>query len=129
MSRATTQIVVKPLTWEDKNSIGALPGDAIHHFRVVSYAGDHLIAELSYHYNPQHGHVWIGGYLLNEDDHSMSRGFMPTRAVPTGKTNVKLNVNPSKVPFRSKWVFFWLYESNKGNGFVSKRFPYEHYWN
>lgn len=127
--RATTQVRVAELTWEEKNSIGAFPGDEIHHFKVLSYAKDQLIAELLYRYNPQHGQAWIGGYILDENGQSISRGFRPTGANPTGKTKIRVNVDPAKGRIRSKWVFFWIYESNKGKGFVSKRFPYEHIWN
>lgn len=126
---ATTQVTVIPSTWEDKNAIGTLPGDEISYFKVLSYARDHLIAELTYRYNPQHGQVWIGGYLLDENEQSISRGFWPTAANPTGKTQIKVGVDPSAGRVQSKSVFFWLYESNKSDGFVSKRFPYNHYWN
>ncbi len=127
--RATTQVTVAKSTWEEKNSIGAFPGDEIYHFKVLSYAKDHLIVELSYRYSPQHGQAWIGGYILDDNGQSISRGFQPTGANPTGKTEIRVNVDPAKGRTRSKWVFFWIYESNKAKGFVSKRFPYEHIWN
>ncbi len=127
--QATAEVTVVKLTWEDKNSVGALAGDAINSFRVLSYASDSLVAELSYRYNPQHGQVWIGSYLLDENGQSISSGFWPAEASATGTTSFKVGVDPARGPVRSKWVYFWLYESNKGEGFVSRRFPYEHSWN
>ena len=127
--QATAVVTVTPLSLEDKNSVGALPGDQISYFKVLSYSKDNLVAELSYHYNPQHGQVWIGGYLLDKNSRVISRGFFPTAANEAGKTSIKVGVDPSIGPVQSKWIFFWLYESNKGEGFVSKRFPYTHYWN
>lgn len=127
--KARTDFTVKSLTWEDKNSIGTLPGDEISHFRVLNYAKDHFIAEVSYRYNPQHGQVFIGGYLLDANGNSISRGFWPASAPSTGKATVKVGVDPSKGRIRSKWAFFWLYEANKGDGFKSRRFVYDHFWN
>jgi len=127
--KATTQVNVKPLTWEDKNSTGSLPGDAIERFRVLTYSDQSAETELVYHVNPQHGQAWIGAYLLDENDGSISHGFRPTSADPTGVTRVMVNADPSKGRIQSKWIVFWIYESNKGEGFVSRRFSYDHWWN
>ena len=127
--RASTKVRVISSTLEEKNSVGTLAGDKIENFRVENYAQDSMTAELSYHFNAEHGPVWIGGILLDENGKSISRGFAPTGANPTGNTFVRVSADPRKGRVGSKWVFFWLYESNKGEGFVSKLFPYEHYWN
>jgi hypothetical protein len=127
--QATTQITVTPLSMEDQNSIGTLIGDRIDQFKVLSYEPDRMVAEITYRYNPQHGQVWIGAYLLDQNGQNISSGFYPTEANPQGKTQIKVSADPSKGPVQSKWLFFWLYESNKGEGFVSKRFVYDHFWN
>lgn len=127
--RATTQVSVVPLTWEDKYSVGTLEGDEISSFRINSYERDYLIAEVSYRYNPVHGQVWISGELLDENDQSISNGFFSTEATPTGTSLVRVAVDPQRGRVRSKWVFFWLHEKYKGEGFVSKRFPYDNFWN
>lgn len=127
--KAKANITVKQLTKEDEHSVGTLPGDGIYHFRVVNYARDHFVAEVSYHYNPQHGQVFIGGYLMDANENCISHGFRPASAPSTGKAIVNVNVDPSKGYIRSKWVLFWLYEANKGAGFISRRFVYENNWN
>jgi hypothetical protein len=129
MVKATTKVNIKSLSWEDKNSVGTMPGDGISHFRVLNYSPKEMMTEISYNYNPQHGQVYIGAYLLDENERNISRGYWPAGANPTGKSQVKVSTDPSLGRIKSKWVFFWLCETNKGQGFVSKRFPYEQYWN
>jgi hypothetical protein len=129
MVKATTKVNIKSLSWEDKNSVGTMPGDGISHFRVLNYSPKEMMTEISYNYNPQHGQVYIGAYLLDENERNISRGYWPAGANPTGKSQVKVSTDPSLGRIKSKWVFFWLCETNKGHGFVSKRFPYEQYWN
>jgi len=126
--RSITEITSAACTPEEQRHCGAgeLQGDALSSFTVPVASSSELRPEISYSYNPNHGTVYMGTKLLDENDDALNQGFKITRAPVSGKQQTTITIDR---PGRSKWLFVWLYESNKAaEAFVCKRFPYERNW-
>lgn len=102
---------------------GRLGGDEITSVRVLERRPEAVLVELRHSQNPAHGAVWIGSYLLDKDGSALNPGFFPTAASPSGTTIVQVPLGRGG----SRYLFVWLYESNRAEAFVCRRFDLRGY--
>lgn len=116
-----------PCTLEEQKRCGTgqFQGDSITGFTVPAASRTEVTVEVSYSYNRSHGTVYMGAHVLDEDDNALNSGYRPTAAPYTGKQRITINVDRSG---RSKSLFIWLYEQNKREALVCRRFPFERTW-
>lgn len=96
---------------------GTLPHDQIQGFRIIERSSNELLIEVRALYNAQHGQSWMGAYLLDKDGNNLSGGYYPTAAQMGGITQMRV-ISKSG----AKYLFIWLYESNKREAFICRRF-------
>lgn len=99
---------------------GQLPGDAIDHFTVDGISGSDLIVTVQHRFNPAHGAVYLGAQLLDQSGGYVSLGFRPVAASSSGRTQTVVDLGTA----RARYLLVWLYEANKGESFVCRRFDY-----
>jgi hypothetical protein len=103
--------------------VGKLPHDEIRGFRVLQRSATELLIEVRARYNTQHGQSWMGAYLLDKDGNNLSGGFYPTAAQMGGITQLRVISTGG----RARYLFIWLYESNKSEAFICRRFDFRTY--
>ena len=125
--QSVAEITSAPCTREEQLHCGTgkLPGDGFSNFTVPVASSEELRPEISYSYNQDHGTVYMGAHLLDENDDALNRGFRPTLAPISGKQQTTITISR---PGRSKWLFVWLYEQNKAEAFACERYRYERNW-
>lgn len=103
---------------------GQLPGDVIKSFRILNRSANELSVLVQHSYNPNHGTVYLGTFLLDQDGNALAPGFYPTKASPHGETQVRVPTGTGQ----AYYLLVVLYESYKSEAFVCRRFTYRAYY-
>ena len=100
---------------------GALAGDEIQSFSIQNMAPDRVDLTVRYRFNPAHPQVYLGTTLLDNNGASVTGGFFPTAAPPSGVVSTKAD----RVAGRpSRYLLVWLYEAYKSEAFACRQFDY-----
>jgi hypothetical protein len=99
---------------------GALPGDEIQSFSILSRTPERLGITVRYRFNPAHGTVYLGARLLDKDGTGLSSGFYPAAAPSSGELSTTVDLGQGT----SRFLLVWLYEAYKSEAFACRQFDY-----
>lgn len=102
----------------------SLPGDAIHHFRVVESNAMDLTIEVDYSYNKQHGNRVLAGAGLSPTQSGYKITYVPTPR--RGTVRIRMTLYDDKP---SEEISIFLYEWGKpAEEFAKRTYSFKRGW-